>query len=159
MVSKQPLPWVLVFEDDDDDFLLLKRAFEESGNRVHLTRALDGEGMIPELLGSASDGGPAYPKFILMDLRMPRKDGRETLCELKSHPDFKRIPVLVLTTSKYHGDVNRSYLEGANTYFSKPNDFTSLVAMIRTICDYWLKTAVHPGSEPVSAAREKRKPT
>ncbi len=157
MVIKQPAPWVLVFEDDDDDFLLLKRAFEESGNPVHLTRALDGEGLMPQLLGSVSDGGPAYPKFILMDLRMPRKDGREALRDLKNHSDLKKIPVLVLTTSKYHGDVNRSYLEGANSYFTKPNDFRSLVSMIGTICDYWLKNALHPAPEPAGSAREKEK--
>ena len=142
-------PWVLVCEDDDDDFVLLKRAFEESGNPVFLTRARDGEELMPVLLNPpAATGGPVvYPKFILLDLRMPRKDGREVLRELKGHPELKKIPIVILTTSKYHGDINRAYLEGANTFFCKPQDFRSLVEMVGVVCSYWLRLAQHPSSE------------
>ena len=62
--------------------------------------------------------------------------------------EWNGVPALVLTTSKYHGDVNRSYLEGANTFFSKPSDYPSLVAMIGIICDYWFNTALHPAPDP-----------
>lgn len=155
-----PAPWVLVCEDDDDDFLLLKRAFEESGNAVELVRARDGEELLPALLNPPPASGPrsAYAKFVLLDLRMPRKDGREALRELKAHPEMRKIPVIVLTTSKYHGDINRAYLEGANTYLSKPHDFRSLIEMIGTVCAYWLRTACHPTLEtearPLSHRRE-----
>lgn len=143
-------PWILVFEDDDDDFVLLKRAFEESGNPVYLTRAKDGEELRPSLLSpsSATGGAAVYPKFILLDIRMPRKDGREVLRELKSHPEWRKIPVVILTTSKYPGDINQAYAGGANTFLTKPHDFKSLTAMIGTVCDYWLKTALHPAPEP-----------
>jgi CheY-like chemotaxis protein len=156
---KEPAPWVLVCEDDDDDFLLLRRAFEESGNPVLLTRVMDGEGLFPALMSSPAGAGPAatFPRFVLMDLRMPRKDGREALRELKNHPELRKIPVIVLTTSKYHGDINRAYLDGANTFFSKPHDFRSLVALIGTVCAYWLGAAQAPFSEGAEAESGERK--
>ena len=141
------VPWVLVFEDDEDDFVLLKRAFEESGHSASLVRARDGEELAPALLRPPAGAAGAYPRFVLLDLRMPRKDGREALRELKGHPEWRKIPVVVLTTSKYPGDINRAYLDGANTFLSKPHDFRSLVDMIAVVCAYWLKIAQHPAPE------------
>ncbi len=143
---KEPAPWVLVCEDDDDDFLLLSRAFEESGHAVTLVRAVDGEGLLPALQNPPPGTDPdyPYPRFVILDLRMPRKDGREALREVKHHAEYKAIPVIVLTTSKYHGDILRAYQDGANTFFTKPHDFRSLVAVISGICVYWLNAARVP---------------
>jgi two-component system response regulator len=153
MKHSEITPWVLVCEDDDDDFVLLKRAFEESGNAVFVTRAVDGEGVLPLLLdpSPATGGAAVYPQFILLDLRMPKKDGREVLKQLKAHPELKKIPIIVFTTSRYPGDINRAYQEGANTYLTKPHDFKSLVEMISVVCNYWIRVAEHPLPEAENA--------
>jgi CheY-like chemotaxis protein len=138
------VPWILVCEDDDDDFLLLSRAIEASGCTLRLRRALDGEAVLPTLSDSLTEAGSdrILPRFILMDLRMPRKDGKEALRDVKRHPEFRKIPVIVLTTSRYHGDIDRTYLDGANTFFTKPQDFKSLVFLMKQVCDYWAAAAL-----------------
>lgn len=153
------VPWVLVCEDDDDDFLLLSRAFAENGDPVTLVRAVDGEGLLPALKDppAGADPNSPYPRFVILDLRMPRKDGREALREIKSHPDYRAIPVIVLTTSKYHGDIHRAYLDGANTFFTKPHDFRSLVQLIGALCAYWSHAARLPARAQIDAGSESRK--
>lgn len=145
---KDTVPWILVCEDDDDDYLLLSRALETAGYPLQLVRAMDGEGVLPALNGAfSSDGGCTLPCFVLMDLRMPRKDGRAALREIKQHREFRKVPVVVLTTSKYHGDVEKAYEEGANTFFTKPQDFKSLQALMKLVCDYWFAAARPCGEE------------
>lgn len=142
-------PWILVCEDDDDDYLLLSRAIEACGCAVKLRRALDGEAVLPALSSAQAEAGPAgsLPRFVLMDLRMPRKDGKEALRDVKQHPEFCKVPVIILTTSRYHGDIDRSYLDGANTFFTKPQDFKSLVFLMRQVCDYWAAAALPSASD------------
>jgi CheY-like chemotaxis protein len=85
------------------------------------------------------------PDLILLDLNMPRKDGREALHEIKADPALRRIPVVVLTTSKTEQDVLRSYDLGANSYITKPVTFDSLVEVVRTLGQYWFEIVELPG--------------
>ena len=91
------------------------------------------------------------PSLILLDLNMPRKDGREALREIKAHPELRRIPVVVLTTSKADTDIAKIYELGANSFISKPVTFDALVKVMRTIGSYWLETVELPSVRDVSS--------
>jgi two-component system response regulator len=132
--------YVLIAEDDIDDRMLLQTAFEETGikNRIEFV----GNGC--ELLDFLYKEDRNSPRFILLDLNMPKKDGRETLKELKQHPSFKKIPVVIFTTTKNESEVNRCYELGANSYIVKPDSFESLVKITAALCNYWFAVAVVP---------------
>jgi two-component system response regulator len=85
-----------------------------------------------------------YPKLILLDLNMPKKDGREVLKEMKGNPEFKSIPVIVFTTTKNENEIRRCYELGANTYIIKPVSFDALLNVVENIRTYWLNTASTP---------------
>ena len=133
--------FILIAEDDIDDRMLLQTAFEETGvqNRIEFV----GNGC--ELLEFLDkDDKPVYPQFILLDLNMPKKDGRETLKEIKQHPIFKKIPVVIFTTTKNEAEINRCYELGANTYVVKPDSFESLRKIAAALSEYWFTTAAVP---------------
>jgi CheY-like chemotaxis protein len=88
----------------------------------------------------------ALPGFILLDLNMPKKDGREVLMEIKQHPVFKKIPVIVFTTTKNEIEIKRCYELGANSYIVKPISFDALLKVIENIRSYWFQTASIPAS-------------
>lgn len=132
---------ILMAEDDVDDALLAREALEES--RVVNKLRIVGDGV--ELLDFLNRRG-AYeqvqeplPGLILLDLNMPRMDGREALAALKSDPRFKRIPVVVLTTSEAEEDILRTYDTGASGYITKPVTFDGLKAVMESLGNYWLK--------------------
>ena len=138
---------ILMVDDDEDDRLLVEEAFA----RVDLPCALDfvgdGDELMDYLLGRGRFGGgpPAQlPSFILLDLNMPRRDGREALVALKAHPTLRRIPVIVLTTSKRPADVHQSYELGASTYIVKPVSFEGLISVAQRLVLYWFGVAVVP---------------
>ena len=85
-----------------------------------------------------------YPSFILLDLNMPKKDGREALKEIKQHPIFKKIPVIIFTTTKSENEIRRCYELGANTYIVKPVSFDALIKVVEDIREYWFNTASIP---------------
>jgi len=87
------------------------------------------------------------PGLILLDLNMPRKDGREALKEIKANPQFRRIPIVVLTTSKAEEDILRSYDLGVNSYVTKPVTFKSLVELIKVLGQYWFEVVELPQDE------------
>lgn len=137
--------FILIAEDDADDRFLLRTAFEEKGftdkiefveNGVELWNFLE-----KILKGNGED---SYPGFILLDLNMPKKDGREVLGEIKQHPVLKKIPVIVFTTTKNEMEIRRCYELGANTYIVKPVSFEELMRMIELIRSYWLNAASIP---------------
>jgi CheY-like chemotaxis protein len=98
---------------------------------------------------------PSRPHLILLDLRMPKKDGLEALGEIRSVPELRPIPIVVLTTSRSEEDVQNSYALGANTYITKPDEFEMLVDALKTLEKYWFEVALLPGVE----GRDERPPT
>jgi CheY-like chemotaxis protein len=87
-----------------------------------------------------------WPDLILLDLNMPKKDGWEALKEIKSHPDFRRIPVVILTTSQNERDIAKSYDMGANSFMTKPSDFKDFIELVRTLGEYWFRMVKLPPS-------------
>jgi len=127
-------------DDDADDRALTREALAESrlANDLHFVE--DGVALLDYLhrRGAYSRPGSApRPGVILLDLNMPRMDGREALREIKSDPDFRNIPVVILTTSRAEEDIVRSYDLGANSFISKPVTFDGLVEVVRSLGKYW----------------------
>ena len=138
---------ILLAEDDDDDFYLTREAFKEAHLLNELRRVRDGEELMDYLLHrgvySAQDSAPE-PALILLDLNMPRKDGREALREIKSDPVLRRYPVVVLTTSHAEEDIVRSYELGVNSFISKPVTFPGLLDAVRVLGRYWFEIVELP---------------
>ena len=138
---------ILLAEDDEDDYLLAKDVFQDSEFPHDLRWVKDGEELMDYLShrGRYQRGEEApRPAIILLDLNMPRKDGREALKEIKAHPEFRRIPVVVLTTSKAEEDVFRTYDLGANSFIRKPVGFNQYVNLVKTFERYWFEIVQLP---------------
>jgi CheY-like chemotaxis protein len=142
----------LIAEDDPDDRLLIKEAFQESlvSNSIYFVE--DGVELLDYL--RSQDRFENYadaptPDLILLDLNMPRKDGREALAELKSDPRLRYIPVVVLTTSKAEEDIMRSYDIGAASYITKPVTFDGLVEAIKGFKQYWVQIVCLPATDTI----------
>jgi two-component system response regulator len=133
---------ILMAEDDADDRLLVKEALEESRVLNELRFVEDGEELLAYLRRQgryAGEDEAPRPGLVLLDLNMPRKDGREALREIKADPDLRRIPVVVMTTSKAEEDIFRSYDSGASSYITKPVTFERLVELMKTMGQYWIE--------------------
>lgn len=137
---------ILMADDDDDDFLLTKKALVESKLLNKLIRVKDGEELIDYLTGANDYAGKDIerPGVILLDLNMPRKDGREALKEIKSNPTLSDIPVVVFTTSKAEEDIYRSYQLGVNSFITKPVTFSNLITVMQTLGKYWFEIVELP---------------
>src|SRR5881394_1901821 len=138
---------ILLAEDDSDDRLLLKDAMSECHWDADLRQVENGEELLDYLLHRGKFDQPHQaprPGIILLDLNMPRKDGREALREIKADPDLRRIPVIVLTTSKAEEDIYRTYDLGANSFITKPVTFEGLVSVMRDIGRYWIEIVELP---------------
>lgn len=129
---------VLLAEDDDDEFLVIKKVFETAmpQGEGYLFRVKDGEELSRYLSEAARDMRPR-PDLIFLDLNMPRKSGRETLQEIKSDPDVRQIPVIVLTTSGSEDDIEQMYDLGANSFIRKAVNFSDFVGIMRDALRYW----------------------
>jgi two-component system response regulator len=142
---------ILMADDDADDRQMTLEAFEESRLANDLRFVEDGAELMDYLMRRNKYSNPAdspRPGLILLDLNMPKKDGREALQEIKADPRLKSIRVVVMTTSKAEEDILRTYDLGAESYVTKPVTFTSLVDVIRTLGKYWLEIVELPaGSE------------
>ena len=145
-MSKRESITILMADDDDDDFLLTKKALAESKLANSLIRVEDGEELMDylKLRGKYENADVCRPGMILLDLNMPRKDGRETLKEIKSDPELKDIPVIIFTTSKAEEDIIRSYQLGSNSFITKPVTFDKLVGVISALGAYWFKIVKLP---------------
>lgn len=133
---------ILLADDDPDDRMLTQEAFEESRLRNRLDMVEDGEELMDYLLHRGKyQGASAKPRpgLILLDLNMPRKDGREALKEIKSCPELRRIPVIALTTSKADEDIIRTYDLGVNSFIVKPVTFEGMVEVLKTLGKYWFE--------------------
>lgn len=138
---------ILLADDDPDDRLLTKQALEENRLVNDLRFVEDGEELVDYLTRRGKFQDPAdspRPGLILLDLNMPKKDGREALEEIKTNPDLRTIPVVVLTTSKTEEDICRSYNLGVNSYIAKPVTFAGLVEVMRTLGKYWFEIVELP---------------
>ena len=134
--------FILVAEDDADDRYLLKTALAETGIKEDVTYVENGVELINYLNTLSEENGEInYPKFILLDLNMPKMDGREVLKMMKANEAYRKIPVIVFSTTKNQLEVKRCYDLGANTYVVKPVSYDTLVETIREICTYWFNTA------------------
>jgi CheY-like chemotaxis protein len=147
MTAPDPEPiTVLLVEDDPGDVVLIQEAFEH--NKVRNSLHVVGDGVEAlEFLRSAEP----RPDLILLDLNLPRMDGREVLAEVKSDPVLRSIPVVVLTTSKAEEDILRSYDLHANAYVTKPVDFNRFIEVVRQIDDFFVTVVKLPGQIPPPA--------
>lgn len=138
---------LVIADDDEDDRLLIVEAFRDLRLTNPIVEVGDGEELLDYLRHRgkfAGNNGSPLPGLILLDLNMPRMDGREALKEIKSDPDLRRIPVIVLTTSKAEEDVIRSYDIGANSFIVKPVTAEGFIEVIRSLQRYWLEIVEIP---------------
>jgi CheY-like chemotaxis protein len=151
-MAKQPRPGTILMADDDaDDCLLAREALRESGQPHDLRIVRDGQQLLDYLrrqgdYGSSQSSAPR-PDLILLDLKMPRKDGREALSELKADPRLRSIPIVVLTTSTARDDIAFCYRMGVNSYITKPATFRGLVDLLSTLSKYWFELVELPAVE------------
>ncbi len=155
MKVDQNLRSILMVDDDRDDQKLVEKALRERGAKNPILFLTDGEELLDYLkhkgkFSNAEDF--RKPSFILLDLNMPRMDGRKALLFLKADPELKKIPVLVLSTSSAEEDILRSYNLGANSFIVKPVDYQGLLAMAESLIKYWLELVeLPPGNGKDSA--------
>ncbi len=141
---------ILIADDDEEDRMLARDALRESRLHNDLRFVEDGEQLMDYLFRRGKYSDPAtspIPGLILLDLNMPRKDGREALKEIKADSTLRRIPVVVFTTSREEEDIYRTYDLGANSYISKPVAFEGLVAVMKTLGRYWIEIVELPADE------------
>ncbi|RMH57786.1 MAG: response regulator [Bacteroidetes bacterium] len=141
---------ILLADDDPDDLLLTTRALRKNRLVNEIKTVEDGEELMDYLLrrgAYAAPGAAPRPGVILLDLNMPRKDGREALQEIKSDPELRRIPVVVLTTSQAERDIIQSYDLGVNAFITKPVTFEGLANAIKVLGDFWFEIVRLPPVE------------
>jgi CheY-like chemotaxis protein len=139
MKDEKP-PLILIADDDEDDRMFTKEAFDENFKEKEIRFVNDGIDLLDYLRRRNQYSDPASsprPSIILLDLNMPKMDGREALREIKSDPKLRTIPVVILTTSKAEQDVLKTYDMGVNCFITKPVSFTAFVEVTRTIGHYW----------------------
>ncbi len=144
-----PKSLILIAEDDEDDFMLTLEALREAGINSEIEWVKDGEELI-QYLGKSGESPPynqnttPRPCLILMDLNMPKMDGREALQEIKRDQVLRKIPVVVLTTSKADIDIDHTYDLGVNSFIQKPLCFKDFVEMARVLSQYWFSVVQLP---------------
>lgn len=140
---------ILLADDDSDDRMLARDALAESRLANDLRFVQDGEELMDYLYrrNKYSNEEAPRPGLILLDLNMPKKDGREALREIKSDPNLRHIPIVVLTTSKAEEDIYRTYDLGVNSFITKPVTFDGLVSVMRGLGRYWFEIVELPPSE------------
>ena len=137
--------FILVAEDDIDDKFMLQTIFEDSGKSDLLEFVENGLELINYLDHiNKNEDTLFYPHFILLDLNMPKMDGRQALKELKNHSSYKKIPVIIFSTTKNEVEINRCYELGANSYIVKPYNYKELTKIMDAVNSYWLNTAEIP---------------
>ena len=135
---------ILLVEDSPSDTRLTVEAMKEGKIANHLRHVEDGEEAMAFLRRRGAYSDAPRPDLILLDLNLPRKDGREVLAELKQDPRLRTIPVVVLTTSRAEQDVLRSYELHANCYITKPVDFQQFLGVVKSIEQFWLTVVTLP---------------
>src|SRR3712207_2072987 len=145
MAKRQSRPVeILLVEDNPGDVRLTQEALKDGRVMVNLTVASDGVEAMEILRGQASGAPGVRPDLILLDLNLPRKNGREVLEEIKADERLRSIPVIVMTTSKAEQDIHRAYNLNANCYIAKPVDLDEFLNVVRSIEDFWLTIVTLP---------------
>ena len=142
---------ILLAEDTADDALLIKSAFQQAGFDLLFMHVWDGEQALFYLEGSGPYGDRLrfpIPDLLLLDLKMPRLDGFEVLDWIRKNPDWRALPVIVLTDSYFGADIQRAYALGANSFLTKPDEYQELLAAASHIGNYWLRRNVLPDLGP-----------
>jgi two-component system response regulator len=144
--TKIPAPPVdiLLVEDDPGDEMMAREAFEDDAMPSILHVVSDGEQALDFVYRRGAHRGAPRPAFILLDLNLPRVDGRQVLASLKADESTASIPVVVLTTSRSHDDVTRCYRLHTNAYVTKPTDYADFTDVVRSINQFWSNTALLP---------------
>lgn len=143
----KPIHAILLVEDNPADVKITQRALKESTFPVELLVVRDGQEAVDYLLRRGPHAGDAAwrsPDLILLDVNLPRLNGRQVLERIRATPGLRSVPVVVLTTSGREEDIREMYAAGANTYIEKPTDFARFVEVLQTIQRYWLDTALLP---------------
>jgi CheY-like chemotaxis protein len=146
MIDRAPIV-ILMADDDPDDRMFAREALEESRVVNELRFVEDGEELLEYLNRTGryvEPGSAPRPGVILLDLNMPRKDGREALAEIKGHPSLRRIPIVILTTSRSEEDIVHSYDLGVNSFITKPVTFEGLVEVMKALGRYWIEIVELP---------------
>ena len=146
MIKPQPII-ILMADDDEDDILLTQKALQKGKLLNTLYSVKDGEELLDylQLQGNYTDPAKApRPGIILLDLNIPKKDGREALREIKSHADLQDIPIVVFTTSKAEEDIYRSYKLGVNSFITKPVTFENMIEVMQALGKYWFEVVTLP---------------
>ena len=139
MTDEDPVrPHLLLVEDNPDDVELTRLALEDAGMRCDLEVVEDGADAIARMTAAKEPGGPPRPHLVLLDLNLPKVDGREVLQAIRANEATRSLPVVVLTTSTEPFDVDASYALGANSYIRKPVDFEQFVWAVKQVGLYWL---------------------
>jgi CheY-like chemotaxis protein len=143
--NRRPIE-ILLVEDNPGDVRLTVEALKEGSLRNNLNVVSDGVDALAYLRKEGKFAESVRPDLILLDLNLPKKNGREVLAEIKSDRDLRRLPVVVLTTSKAEQDIRRTYDLHANCYISKPVDLERFIQVVRSIEDFWLATVRLPNA-------------
>jgi CheY-like chemotaxis protein len=147
--SENDIPLVIFAEDDDEDWLLIEEALEECANAhnpvdIQVERVKDGVALMERLNSGIN------PNLIMLDLRMPKKDGSEALREIRQNHKTKHLPVIVMTTSRLDTDIFRAYCDGASSYVVKPVTFELMAKALKDIHYYWTKVSNLPYREALA---------
>ncbi len=135
---------LLLVEDNPSDVRLTEEALRDAGMPINLSVATDGAEAVEFLHRRGKYKNAPRPDLILLDLNLPKKNGPEVLSDIKSDPDLKRIPVLVMTTSSEYDDIQKAYSLNANCYITKPIQLDEFLHVVQSIENFWLKTALLP---------------
>lgn len=135
---------VLLVEDNPGDVRLTQEAFKDGRLLVNISVVVDGVEAMEFLHRRGSFENAPRPELILLDLNLPRKSGREVLSEIKADPELRRVPVIVMTTSKAEQDIHRAYNLNANCYIAKPVELDEFLKVVRSIEDFWLSIVTLP---------------
>jgi chemotaxis family two-component system response regulator Rcp1 len=138
---------VLLVEDSLGDIRLTREAFKDAKVHINLHIATDGTKAMAFLMREGEHANVPRPDLILLDLNLPKKDGREVLKEIKESPKLKSIPVVILTTSASDADILRSYMLHANCYITKPVDLDGFIDVVKSIDNFWLSVVKLPHEE------------
>lgn len=150
-MSMSSPPTILIADDDEDDVLLAGRALAEAGVSAGLRSVRDGDELLDYLRrrgGFTLVASSPEPSLVLLDLNMPRRDGRDALREIKADPALRHIPVVIFTTSRAEEEVASAYALGANSFLRKPRSFQRLVEVMALLRGYWLETVELPRRHP-----------
>jgi len=139
---------ILLVEDNEGDARLALEAMRDSKLRNTLHRVADGEEAMAFLRKEGKHSAAPRPDLILLDLNLPKKDGRQVLAEIKSDDDLKRIPVVILTVSSAEEDILKTYNLHANCYITKPIDLDQFMKVVRSVEDFWLTIVKLPNGAP-----------